>query len=174
MQKTKLPLTIDPYKDAQRRMDYEGYFQADLFNRLGEFVGNVLGDAEVKLSLYVDPQKLTVIKGTAKIDVELECQRCNNPFKQTLETEFCFSPVSNLNRADDLPEIYEPIETNEFGEINLLEMVQDEFIIELPLVPMHSATHCEVSTEEQVFGELPEELAKKPNPFAVLANLKKN
>ena len=53
-------------------------------------------------------------------------------------------------------------------------MIEDEFIIELPLVPMHDAAHCEVSTQEQVFGELPEELAKKPNPFAVLANLKKN
>ena len=37
---------------------------------------------------------------------------------------------------------------------------------------MHDAAHCEVSTQEQVFGELPEELANKPNPFAVLANFK--
>ena len=174
MQKVKLPLTIDPYKDAQRRMDYEGYFPASLLSRLGESVGQVLSDAQVTLSLYVDPQKLVVIKGTATVNVELCCQRCSNPFTQTLDCIFCFSPVSNMNQADDLPEIYDPIETNEFGEVNLLDMIEDEFIIELPLVPMHNAAHCEVSTQEQVFGELPEELAKKPNPFAVLANLKKN
>ncbi len=79
-----------------------------------------------------------------------------------------------MDQADNLPEIYEPIEVNEFGEVNLLDMIEDGFIIELPLVPMHSEEHCEVSVSEQVFGELPEELAKKPNPFAVLANLKKN
>ena len=50
--------------------------------------------------------------------------------------------------------------------------MEDELILALPLVPMHSSEHCEVSVAEQVFGELPEELAKKPNPFAVLANLK--
>ncbi|WP_373766838.1 23S rRNA accumulation protein YceD [Glaesserella sp.] len=173
MQKVKLPLTIDPYKDAQRRMDYEGYISASLLGRLGESVGQVLSDAQVTLSLYVDPQKLTVIKGAAKVEVELECQRCGKPFTQILDCTFCFSPVSNMDQADELPEIYEPIDVNSFGEINLLDMVEDEFILSLPLVPMHETEHCEVSAQEQVFGELPEELAKKPNPFAVLANLKK-
>ncbi|MCT8558562.1 23S rRNA accumulation protein YceD [Glaesserella parasuis] len=174
MQKVKLPLTIDPYKDAQRRMDYEGYISANLLSRLGESVGQVLGDAQVTLSLYVDPQKLTVVKGSAKVDVELDCQRCSNPFTQTLDCTFCFSPVSNMDQADNLPEIYEPIEVDSFGEINLLDMIEDEFILSLPLVPMHTNEHCEVSESELVFGELPEELAKKPNPFAILANLKKN
>lgn len=174
MQKVKLPLTIDPYKDAQRRMDYIGYIPCSLMSRLGESVSNVRSDAQVTLSLYVDPQKLSVIKGSAQVDVEIECQRCGNTFSQTLGCEFLFSPVKNLDQADDLPEIYEPTEVNEFGEVNLLEMIEDEFILSLPLVPMHNPEHCEVSVAEQVFGELPEELASKPNPFAVLANLKKN
>lgn len=174
MQKAKLPLTIDPYKDAQRRMDYDGLLSASQLSRLGDSVRNVLSDAQVTLSLEVDPQQLTVIKGTARIDVELDCQRCGNPFKHSLDCTFRFSPVANMNQADNLPEIYEPIEINEFGEINLLEMIEDEFILSLPLVPMHSAEHCEVSVEEQVFGKLSEELASKPNPFAILANLKKN
>lgn len=174
MQKVKLPLTIDPYKDAQRRMDYAGYISSGLLSRLGESVSNVLSDAQVTLSLYIDPQRLSVIKGTAKVEVEFNCQRCGSPFTQTLDCSFCFSPVSNMDQADNLPEIYEAIEVNEFGEVNLLDMIEDEFILGLPLVPMHSEEHCEVSVSEQVFGELPEELAKKPNPFAVLANLKKN
>ncbi|QGM81427.1 23S rRNA accumulation protein YceD [Otariodibacter oris] len=174
MQKVKLPLTIDPYKDAQRRMDYDGYVTRSLFSRLGESVSSVLSDAQVTLSLYVDPQRLTVIKGTATVDVELDCQRCGNPFTQTLDCSFCFSPVSNMDQADNLPEIYDPIEVDSFGEISLLDMIEDEFILALPLVPMHDSEHCEVSVAEQVFGALPEELATKPNPFAVLANLKKN
>ncbi len=69
MQKVKLPLTIDPYKDAQRRMDYEGIIPMALLDRLGESVSQVLSDAQVTLSLYVDPQKLVVIKGSATVDV---------------------------------------------------------------------------------------------------------
>lgn len=172
MQKVKLPLTIEPHKDAQRRMDYNGYIPRELLSRLAESVKSVLSDAQVQLSLFIDPQKLTVIKGTATVEVELECQRCGSGFTQTLDCELLFSPVKDMDRAGDLPEIYEPIETNEFGEINLPDMIEDEFILSLPLVPMHQAEHCEVSAEEQVFGELPEELASKPNPFAILAKLK--
>lgn len=172
MQKVKLPLSIDPYKDAQRRIDYNGYIQGDLFVRLSGAVGKVQSDAQVALSVYVDPQRLTVIKGTASIAVELECQRCGEPFTQNLDCELLFSPVKNMDQAGDLPEIYEPIETDSFGEVNLLDMIEDEFLLSLPLVPMHQLEHCEVSEDEQVFGELPEELASRPNPFAILAKLK--
>ena len=172
MQKVKLPLTVDPVKDAQRRLDYQGYYSANQLSRLAESVSKVLSDAQVTLSFFVDPQKLVVMKGHVNVDVELNCQRCGEPFVQTVDCEFCYSPVANLDQIDVLPEIYEPIEFNEFGEIDLLGTIEDELILSLPIVPMHSSEHCEVSVAEQVFGELPEELAKKPNPFAVLANLK--
>lgn len=173
MQKVKLPLTTDPVKDAQRRLDYDGYYSINQLARLNESVSKVLSDAQVRLSFFVDPQKLVVMKGQATVDIELECQRCGGTFVQTLNCEFCYSPVANLDQADELPEIYEPIEFNPFGEIDLIGTIEDELIVSLPLVPMHSSEHCEVSVAEQVFGELPEELAKKPNPFAVLASLKK-
>lgn len=77
-----------------------------------------------------------------------------------------------MDQADVLPEIYEPIEFNPFGEVDLRDVVEDELMLTLPLVPMHDPEHCEVSVAEQVFGKLPAE-AEKPNPFAVLANLKR-
>ena len=172
MQKVKLPLTVDPVKDAQRRLDYVGYYAVAQLERLAESVIKVLSDAQVTLSFYIDPQKLVVMKGLAQVEVELECQRCGGLMKRILNSEFCYSPVADWTRAESLPEIYEPIEFNEFGEIDLFGTVEDELILALPLVPMHSFEHCEVSAHEQVFGELPEKLAKKPNPFAVLANLK--
>ena len=172
MQKVKLPLTVDPVKDAQRRLDYVGYYAPSQLERLAMSVGQVLSDAEVTLSFFLDPQKLVVMKGQASVAVELICQRCDKPFRQTLKCTFCYSPVANLDQADVLPEIYEPIEFNEFGEIDLIGAVEDELILSLPLVPMHTPEHCEVSVGEQVFGQLPDELAKKPNPFAVLASLK--
>ena len=125
MQKVKLPLTVDPVKDAQQRIDYDGYYTASQLVRLAESTGKVLSDAQVTLSFYIDPQKLVVMKGQVQVDVELECQRCGEPFKQTLECHFMYSPVANWDQADDLPEIYEPIEFNEFGEIDLLGAVED-------------------------------------------------
>ncbi|KAA1446822.1 hypothetical protein F1E15_26235, partial [Escherichia coli] len=76
-------------------------------------------------------------------------------------------------QVEALPEEYEPIDVNEFGEIDLLAMIEDEIILSLPVVPVHDSEHCEVSEADMVFGELPLE-AEKPNPFAVLASLKKS
>ena len=36
MQKVKLPLTVDPVKDAQQRIDYDGYYTAIQLVRLAE------------------------------------------------------------------------------------------------------------------------------------------
>ncbi|MFD0966528.1 23S rRNA accumulation protein YceD [Seminibacterium arietis] len=174
MQKVKLPLTTDPIKNAQRRLDYEGYYSSTQLKRLTESVVNVFSEAQVTLSFFIDPQKLVVMKGHAKVDVELECQRCGESFYQTLDCEFTYSPVSNLDRLEELPEIYEPVELNEFGEIDLIGLIEDEFLLALPIVPKHSSNICKQIESEQIFGELPEELSKKPNPFAVLASLKKD
>lgn len=173
MQKVKLPLTTDPIKDAQRRIDLQGYYAKGSLERLAESVNKVLSDAQVELSFYVDPQKLAVMKGRAQINVELICQRCGEPFVHSLDCEFLYSPVKNPQQIDELPEIYEPMELNAFGEIDLLGLVEDELLVALPLVPKHLSEHCEVSLADWTFGDLPVEAEEKPNPFAVLANLKK-
>ena len=54
----------------------------------------------------------------------------------------------------------------------LSDQKADEIILSLPVVPVHDSEHCEVSEADMVFGELPDE-AQKPNPFAVLASLKR-
>lgn len=172
MQKVKLPLTLDPVRTAQKRLDYQGIFTRDLAKRVAESVVSVDSDIECEMSFGIDNQRLAVINGDAQVTVTLACQRCGQPFSHQVHTTYCFSPVKNDDQAEALPEAYEPIEVNEFGEIDLLAMVEDEIIISLPVVPVHDSEHCEVSEADMVFGELPDE-AQKPNPFAVLASLKR-
>ncbi|MGL5727712.1 MAG: 23S rRNA accumulation protein YceD [Plesiomonas sp.] len=171
MQKVKLPLSVDPVKTALKRLDYQGIYSASVLTRITEATDGVLSDANVTLSFEIDEQKLTVVKGQAEVAVRLTCQRCNETYDKTVHVTFCYSPIANDEQAEALPEIYEPVEFNEFGEIDLLGIIEDEIILALPQVPVHEPEHCEVSTADMVFGELPPE-ADKPNPFAVLASLK--
>ena len=171
MQKVKLPLTLDPVRTAQKRLDYQGIYTSQQVERVADSVVSVDSDVECDMTFAVDNQRLAVLKGTADVDVTLSCQRCNQPFAHHVHVSYCFSPVVTDEQAEALPEAYEPIEVNEFGEINLLATVEDEIILALPVVPVHDSEHCEVSDADMVFGELPEE-AQKPNPFAVLASLK--
>ncbi|HEY2455090.1 MAG TPA: 23S rRNA accumulation protein YceD [Scandinavium sp.] len=172
MQKVKLPLTLDPVRTAQKRLDYLGVYTPEQVERLTEFVVSVDSDVECDMTFAIDNQRLAVIKGDAKVAVTLECQRCGKPFPHAVYTTYCFSPIKNDEQAEALPEAYEPIQVNEFGEIDLRALVEDEIILSLPVVPVHDSEHCEVSDADMVFGELPED-AQKPNPFAVLASLKR-
>ncbi|NUA42635.1 hypothetical protein HAT93_00239 [Dickeya solani] len=140
--------------------------------RVAESVVSVDSDVNATLSFNIDSQRLAVIDGQADVTVTLLCQRCGKTFEHQVHATFCFSPVISDEQAEALPEAYEPIEVNEFGEVDLLAMVEDELILSLPIAPVHDSEHCEVSETDMVFGQLPAE-AEKPNPFAVLASLKR-
>ncbi|AYC19549.1 Large ribosomal RNA subunit accumulation protein YceD [Dickeya dianthicola] len=140
--------------------------------RVAGSVVSVDSDVNTMLSFNIDSQRLAVIDGQADVTVTLLCQRCGKPFEHQVHATFCFSPVISDEQAEALPEAYEPIEVNEFGEVDLLAMVEDELILSLPIAPVHDSEHCEVSETDMVFGQLPAE-AEKPNPFAVLASLKR-
>ena len=171
MQKVKLPLTVDPFRSAQKRLDYDGIIPGKELERLAEATEGVISDAEVKLSFDVDVQGLKIVRGDATVDVTLECQRCWENYSHRCEIEFIYCPVVNDDQADDLPDAYEPAIVDENGEINLIQLVEDELIVALPQVAMHKEEDCKVNSENMVYGEIP--LAdERPNPFAVLKNLK--
>lgn len=173
MQKVKLPLTVDPFRCAQKRLDFDGIITIKQLERLAEATQGVISDAEVMLSFDIDAQGLKIIRGTAKVDVELECQRCWDVYPHHCEIEFIYSPVFNEDQVSNLPEAYEPALVDENGEISVIQLIEDELIISLPQVAMHDDIDCQVDSDNMVFGEIP--LAdERPNPFAVLKNLKQN
>ncbi|XMR31916.1 YceD family protein [Escherichia coli] len=89
------------------------------------------------LSFDIDHQRLAVIKGHSDVDVTLECQRCGGhyPFTHRFTQHIVLALLFSDERAEALPEEYEPVDVDEFGEINLLAMIEDEIILNLPVVP---------------------------------------
>ncbi|MGK2889142.1 MAG: 23S rRNA accumulation protein YceD [Candidatus Malihini olakiniferum] len=171
MQKVKLPLTLDAFRTAQKRLEYVSVYTVEQVTRVAESVVSVDSDVQVSLSFNIDNQRLAVINGSAEMAVTLMCQRCGKTFEHQIHTTFCFSPVFNDEQMEALPKAYEPIDVDEFGEVDLLAMVEDEIILVLPIAPVHGSEHCEVPKADIVFGKLPKE-AEKPNPFSLLASLK--
>ncbi len=174
MQKVKIPRTIDPVRAAQKRLDYDGIIQVSLLKRLSDSVEGVKRDAQVSLSFGLDEQRLVVISGKANIEVDLECQRCNETFAHLCEVQFTYTPDRGEKSEEEAPEEYDLVDLNEYGEVDLIELIEDEFILNLPQVAMHDEADCSVDSNNMVFGELPEEvMEEKPNPFDVLKSLKK-
>lgn len=171
MQKVKIPLTVDPVKSAQKRLDYNGIIAIQQLVRLNEATKGVINDAEVTLSFDTDIQKLKTIRGRVTVDVNLECQRCWKDFPYHCDIEFIYSPIFSEEQMDHLPDAYEPTLVDENGEIDLLQLIEDELLLSLPQVPMHDPKACHYNEDNMVFGEIP--LAdERPNPFSVLKNVK--
>lgn len=167
----RLPLFIDPIKSAQQRLDYEGIYLKDKFTRLNDSVSQLNSDILCHLSFYYDERKIVVMKIKAELSLDLTCQRCFKDFTTTIDIENLISPVKNDSQVLALPEYYDPAIINEFGELDLISIIEDEIILALPLSPLHDSQDCEISEQNFVFGDLPEE-DEKPNPFAVLTQFK--
>lgn len=174
MQKVKIPVTIDPVKAAQKRSDYEGFVPLVNLTRLTESLLNPQGEVAVRVECGTDQQGLTVIQGSASCEVSVTCERCSESMTVSLDCNFAYTSVKPGDDAalELIPERYDVIEKNEHGEINLRQLVEDELILALPLFPMHDEAVCAVSAALMSFGDIGPE-PEKPNPFAVLAELKK-
>ena len=108
----------------------------------------------------------------AKADLPLTCQRCMGPVVTPVEVNRWYRFVASEDIAmaeDDQSEedllVMEP-------QFDLLAVLEDELLMALPLVPMHG--QCPVTpTLSTGESDVVSESAEKPNPFAVLGQLKK-
>ena len=109
---------------------------------------------------------------TADASVPLACQRCMGAVQTPLQVDQWYRFVASEDIAmaeDDASEEDLLVLTSQF---DLAEVLEDELLMALPLVPMHD--ECPIAL---VFSagaiDVPSDLTDKPNPFAALAQLKK-
>lgn len=98
----------------------------------------------------------------------LKCQRCLKAvdFDLDVATHFTlFADEARLEAADAEDDELEGLLFEQ--QFDLLSLLEDEILLSLPYAAVHEA--CEA--EAQVAAE-PADVPKKPNPFAVLADLK--
>ena len=107
--------------------------------------------------------------------LHLVCQRCLQDCAVNLDEKRRFVLVASEAEADDYPledEEQEPLVASQ--HFNLLETIEDEVLMSLPLIPKHPEGFCE--PHATVFGLEDEEegLDERENPFNILKNMKKN
>ena len=120
------------------------------------------------------------IQLTLDFSYPLECQRCLQPFLDELHI------VSQFVMKDTIEEVENfPLDNDEEDalltshQFHLLELMEDEILLNLPLIPKHPAEVCESkmifvpgvlgSSEENITNEVENTLK---NPFSSLKKLK--
>jgi DUF177 domain-containing protein len=173
MQQVKIPLTIDPKRASKMHSEYLGIIEAKHLPRLMETSAGFCSDIQVQFSCDTDKQGLVTLTGHAKGELSLNCQRCMCEFNHPMVVKFSYTPVNEKTQDEELPEVYEPVDVDEHGLINICELIEDELLVSIPFIPMHAIEECSVKEQDTVVGEIDDIVDERPNPFAVLKSLKK-
>ncbi|UIF85185.1 DUF177 domain-containing protein [Cupriavidus sp. UYPR2.512] len=107
----------------------------------------------------------------------LDCQRCLAPYAEPIDTATRFEVVESEEAADAAPMDDEVDVIAGSKHFSLLELIEDEVLLALPVAPKHDV--CPTVHESLVTGsdgeaqpEAEPEEEKRPSPFAALAGLK--
>jgi len=106
----------------------------------------------------------------ADADVVLQCQRCLRPLDEAVHVDRHFRFVADEDTAAALDDEIEDEVLALPRSLNLRDLVEDEMLLALPLVPRHDV--CPEVIPMQ-FGDV-DLVEEKANPFASLALLRKD
>ena len=108
------------------------------------------------------------LHAAAHATVQLECQRCLKPMTEALSAERSFLFVHGEDAAAELDSDSEDDVLALTRALDARELVEDELLLELPIVPRHDVCPDPLAVATD---ELPED--DTPHPFAKLAALKR-
>lgn len=168
MSEKLIPEHIDPFRFAEQSLGLEGVVNLADMPRLSVNLGATDNHVTVKLQFGRDEQQTAYLKGHIEAALTLQCQRCMEPFVYGIMSDFALGIVNTLDEANALPEHYEPALAVE-GSLALRELIEDELILNLPIIPRHEPDQCKVQLP--LAGEGGEQ-GKGENPFHVLKSLK--
>ena len=165
-----IPEHIDPYRYAEQNLQLKGTVKLADMQRLSVNLNQEMDKADVDLHFGIDEQGLAYLKGRVTAKLKLQCQRCMEPFIYEIMSDFALGIVNTLDEANALPDQYEPALAKD-GQLALRELIEDELILNLPIIPRHAPDACKVQLPVADSGWEQDKAGE--SPFHVLESLKK-
>lgn len=150
---------------AARRL-FEGSLPLAGMTRLREVLEGAEGDCRYELEFGRDALDIPFVELRLQAELPLLCQRTLERFLYPVRLVQRLGLVTDESQEAALPEGMEPVQPGPGGELHPAELVEDELLLAVPVVPINPA-----STPIQADWPAGEEVGK-PNPFAALAALK--
>ena len=153
-------------KFAKKNLSVAGEFTVGDLPRLTEIASNSSDKIKVNYSFYVENDTIPCLDGEISLNIYLTCQRCLEALPLSLELDFSLAFVKNENQAEGLSEHLE-IYLFEDEEQSLIDLISDEILLSIPMVPKHDIDCLSSFRENNNYEQ------GKENPFAVLKNINK-
>jgi uncharacterized protein len=168
-----LPSIIDPRKLAQQQALYEGSVAADSLSRFADAVVAIESPLQARVEFDINQSRKPCVNGQLNIKAAVPCQRCLEPVTIEVVSEFAVEVVWNEEQAAKIVKRADSWIVTE-RQANLVELLEDELLLALPVVSYHAEGDCAADLRELLPEEEEKEPAVSDNPFAVLAALKKH
>jgi uncharacterized protein len=167
----KLPDLVDPVHCAEHNMRFKASVNQSALSRLEGLVLSTKGEVQVDIRFGMHRGlKSPEFDLTVETELELECQTSLQAYKLPVKSHVRGVFVSSLALAEDLQEDIEVYELPA-GKLSLLELVEDEVLLAIPMVPR--IEEADINWQDEPLEEvIPQEQEAKPSPFAELEKLK--
>ncbi len=149
-----------------KRRQFKGSLPLSQMSRLQGLLFGQEGEVGFDLRFGKDG-RIAAVTGSVRAELRLQCQCCLGSIPWAVNSQVSLGVVRSIEEADRLPEGYEPL-LLEGNTIALADIVQDELLLAIPAIPQHEQCGPDAPREKKTLPET----SQRPNPFAVLANLK--
>ena len=162
-----LPERVDASRMVQARRSFQGKLPLASFQRLRGSLAGFEGEADYDLEFGKDELGVAYLAVRVDADLPLTCQRTLEVYRQPVHVDQRLGLIGEESEEAALPPGYEALMVPG-GEVNLADVIEDELILALPVVPLKPGVPLEWQDDESAGDE-----EERPNPFAALAGLKK-
>jgi uncharacterized protein len=162
-----LPEQLDAWRMVAARRSFEGVLPLSSMARLKGQLVDTQGEARVAVEFDTDSLRVPYIELRIEAKLPLECQRSLQRFVYPVRIVQRLGLIRDEADDEALPEGYEALLVGEDGHVRPAELVEDELILAVPVVPVAPGTDA----VEQDWTA-PEEETQRASPFSVLSQLK--
>ncbi|TYT25614.1 DUF177 domain-containing protein [Luteimonas viscosa] len=164
----EMPEILDAWRMVAARREFEGRVALSALPRLRDALSEAGGEVVFALGFDRDTMQVPYLELRIDAELPLQCQRTLQRFLFPVRTVQRLGLIRDEADEAGLPPGYEPLLVPQDGVLRPLDLVEDELILAIPVVPVKPGSEAverdwPVSAEEEV----------RANPFAGLAALKK-
>ncbi|MCY1343181.1 Large ribosomal RNA subunit accumulation protein YceD [compost metagenome] len=167
-----IPPHVDPRKLADRGATLNCEVSLAELPRFCDPLADNVGTVRAKFVFERDERNAVVMRSELDTEVKMVCQRCLELVALPIHSECNYAVVREGANTQSVPKGYDVLELGE-APLELLELVEEELLLALPIVPVHDPKDCQqpagLDEPESSEDEVP-----RSNPFSVLAQLKRD
>jgi uncharacterized protein len=162
-----LPEQLDAWRMVAAQRTFEGALPLAGMPRLKGALADTEGSARVEVEFGQDMLRIPFVELRIDAKLPLECQRSLKKFALPVQIVQRLGLIRDEEGENALPEGYEALLVGDDGLLRLAELVEDELILAVPVVPVAPGTEA----VERDWTASEEEM-QRASPFAGLSALK--